>query len=241
MKYAVIDCRMSEKCRESLIKLGFKLIFINKNVNLDPPVSAHPDISVFIYKNIIIAEKNCVGIFREHMFKKRQCDWRLTEGCNFNSETEYPYDCSLNFAVCGKHLIGNVKNANPMILEIANKNNLELVNVNQGYAKCNICIVSENALITEDKGIADKCRECGIDVLLLNKNSVKLDGYNYGFIGGATGTVFETESNKILFCGNVEKHPEYDNIKVFCKKHGAVPISLSDEELYDYGSIIIFQ
>ena len=241
MKYAVIDCRMSEKCRASLKRFGFELIEITENPNLDKPISAHPDISVFSYGNIVITENRSTTVVLEHLFIKGGQIYKLTEGCYFKNKTIYPYDCVLNFAVCGKHLIGNMRYVNEEILSIADEYNLILVDVKQGYAKCNICVVSDNALITEDKGIANKCREYGIDVLLLENNSVKLDGYEYGFIGGASGTMFGNESNTILFCGCVEKHPQFEDIKMFCKKHRAETISLSDEDLYDYGSIIILQ
>ena len=232
---------MSDKCKESIIKMGFCLVEIPQNPNLDKPVCAHPDISVFSFNNSIIAENRVVLTLKERMFLIGESEVNISEGCKFEEETLYPHDCVLNFAVCGKRLIGNMKHINGELLDIAKKNELELISVNQGYAKCNICVVNDDAIITEDKGIAEACRKRGIDVLLLNTNSVKLDGYKYGFIGGATGTVFDDDGgvNKILFCGSVEKHPEFYNIDSFCKSHGAVPVSLSDDDLCDYGSIII--
>lgn len=239
MSYALIDCRMSYKCRESLKNLGLELIEIFMNPCLDKPVSAHPDIFVFNYKNTVIAEESCANTLKEQMFLRGNSVFQIIEGCKFNENTCYPHDCVLNFAVCGNYIIGNMKNINDKLSFFAKSVGLEFIDVKQGYSKCNICIVSDDAIITEDKGLALKCRENGIDVLLLKHNCVKLDGYDYGFIGGASGTVFDNKENKILFCGCIERHPEYDVIKEFCFNHGAVPFSLSDEDLYDYGSIII--
>lgn len=239
MRFAVIDCRMNDKCRESLKNLGFKLVEISMNPCLDKPVSAHPDISVFCYKNTLIAEESCVDKLKEQMFINREHEFEILKGCKFEKYTLYPYDCVMNFAVCGKYIIGNMKHINGQLLRFAESEGLQAVDVKQGYSKCNICVVSDNSLITEDKGIALICREIGIDVLLLEHNCVKLNGYKYGFIGGASGTIFSDDGNKILFSGCIEHHPEYKAVKSFCEEHGAVPISLSDDDLYDYGSIFI--
>ena len=67
-RYALIDCRMSDKCRHSLNDLGFITVDIPENPYLDKPVSAHPDISVFYYNNEIIAESNCTEILKKQMF-----------------------------------------------------------------------------------------------------------------------------------------------------------------------------
>ena len=131
--------------------------------------------------------------------------------------------------------------AAPELKSYADENGMDIINVKQGYSKCNICVVSDNAIITEDSGISKECRKYGIDVLLLKTKSIKLNGYDNGFIGGATGVLDYTnsKSKKILFAGNVQNHPEYCDINLFCNKYGAELVSMSDEDLYDYGSIIV--
>ena len=75
----------------------------------------------------------------------------------------------------------------------------------------------------------------GFDVLLLQKNCVNLEGYKYGFIGGASGKI---APDKIAFMGDISLHPEYDRIKRFLYKRDIEPISLSDEPLTDFGSLL---
>ena len=147
----------------------------------------------------------------------------------------YPYDIEFNCALVGKSLICNRKYTNSKILEAITENGCKIINVNQGYSKCSVCIVSENAIITEDKGIANACRKEGIDVLLLETRGVKLDGYDYGFIGGSSGTLGD---GRIVFASCIENHTEYKSISDFCVKYGKTPVSMSDEPLYDVGSII---
>lgn len=233
--YAIIDERMSVKCKNALINEGFELIEVGSNPNLDIPISSHPDIFIFKYNDILIYEHNMRHALGKHLFDFDKNRFKLIPGGTFSSEIKYPYDCAYNFAVCGMNLIGNIKYADKGIVDLIKLYKLKTIDTKQGYAKCNICIVSNNAIITEDKGIAKACTSTGIDVLLLDTNSVKLNGYKNGFIGGASGK----HNDKLYFCGCIEKHPEYERINQFCKRHNTIPVSLSNEDLYDYGSIIV--
>ena len=107
------------------------------------------------------------------------------------------------------------------------------MDVKHGYAKCSICSVGENAIITADPSIAKTAKKNGIDVLKTEASHTRLDGYDCGFIGGASGD----DGENIYFCGNLEKHPDGEKIKEFCKKHGRGVVCLSDEPLYDYGTL----
>lgn len=237
-KIAVIDSRLSEKCKDSLVQRGFDLVLIPENPLYDGPISAHADIFMFVSENHIIIKPEIENIIEKHLFDLDAAV--LMSSTNvLNGKIVYPLDCSLNFAKVGKYLIGRKDIADLQILNIAREEGLELINVKQGYAKCNICVVNNNAIITEDKGIAQACRKNNIDVLLLNTNSVNIKGYKYGFIGGSSGTEISVDGNLIYFCGCIEKHPEYDEILTFCRNHNAYPVSLSDEPLYDGGSILI--
>ena len=45
--FAIIDTRMSEKCKNNLKNLGLRLVEVPENSHLDAPISAHPDIFMF--------------------------------------------------------------------------------------------------------------------------------------------------------------------------------------------------
>jgi hypothetical protein len=98
-------------------------------------------------------------------------------------------------------------------------------------------VVGDNAIITADPSIAKAVKEKGIDVLSVSPLGVRLDGYDYGFIGGASGT----DEENVYFCGNIDLHPDSERIKAFCRKHGKNAVSLSDEPLYDYGTLIFIK
>ena len=103
----------------------------------------------------------------------------------------------------------------------------------QGYTKCSVCVVSDNAIITADRAIATACAAVGIDVLTVSEGHISLPPYNFGFIGGASCAC----GDNVYFCGSLDTHPDGESIKEFCKNHGKLAVSLSDGELQDVGSL----
>ena len=56
-------------------------------------------------------------------------------------------------AIVNDNMICKTNSTSRHLLNFAETNNINIINSNQGYSKCSICIVSENAIITEDSGI----------------------------------------------------------------------------------------
>ncbi len=156
-------------------------------------------------------------------------------GVDIQNNYGYPYNIGFNCVNVGNKLICNKKYSCKTVLDYAEKNGIEILDVKQGYAKCSTCVVADNAIITEDESIAWRAEENGIDVLKIEKGYVKLDGYDYGFIGGCSGLI---ENNLLAFNGNINLHPEYEKIHEFCKRHGVQIIGLCGREPMDIGSII---
>ena len=243
MKFAIVDGRMSEKCKNTLTNLGFQLVALPSNPCYDTPISAHPDIFIFDCCGEYLVDRSVFPIANKQMFFYGEQDVakRFTVvGENGVGQVRYPHDCSLNFAVCGRYMIGNFRYAAQGVWDLAAKYALTPISVRQGYTKCNVCPVSDEALITEDTGIAAACRTVGLDVLLLEKHAVSLPGYPYGFIGGAASVpITVNDQQTLLFCGDIKAHPEYERIRCFCRSYGVQPVALSDEPLCDYGSIFL--
>ena len=228
-KYLVIDSRMSEESKNKLILMRYHLIEIPEIACLEKPISAHPDMSVLSTKERLFVSSD---VYRLFTFTDA---FEVERNHFYVDLLEYPLNISLNCAVVGKNIICNEKYTCKTVLEILKKLDYKIINVNQGYAKCSTCIVSDNAIITEDESIATECSKVGIDVLKISKGHVKLNGYDYGFIGGCSGLI---ESDLLVFNGCIEKHPDYKYIYDFCKKHGVCVLSLNNEPLYDVGSIV---
>lgn len=149
----------------------------------------------------------------------------------------YPGDVLLNAARIGGRLVCNAEHTAPELLEAARAMRLEIVEVRQGYAKCGLCIVSENAVITADEGLAYALKEAGLDVLKIIPGCIRLPGYGYGFIGGCCGKL---DASTMAFAGDVLTHPDGKKILAFLERYGVRPRNLLEkgEKLLDVGSIL---
>ena len=121
------------------------------------------------------------------------------------------------------------------MLEFLESQNVESLNVNQGYSKCSTLIVDENSIITPDDSIHGAAEKSGINSLKISTGHVVLPGYDYGFIGGASGMI----DNKVLLTGDFSHHPDYRKIMKYIEEAGKEVIVLSKEAIIDLGSILI--
>ncbi len=232
VKYAVIDSRVEKSMLLSLKVLGCDTIFVRKDNRLSEPIASHADLHIFHLGN---SEFLTSGNFQKE-FNDKLCG--IKSICEiFNNrrverelKKEYPQDVFLNAVSVGDYIICNVKTVAKEILNT----DKTIIHTNQGYTKCSVAVVSDNAIITDDFDIYRKCKE-KIDVCLVEKNSVMLNGYSYGFIGGSCGKIAK---NKLAFFGDINKHKNAQTIIDFCNKYNVECVSLSDSPLYDYGSLI---
>src|SRR5690606_21807117 len=115
------------------------------------------------------------------------------------------------------------------------KENLEFVDVKQGYSKCSMAVIDERAIITADYPIYKELSKRGIDVLLIQPGHIVLEGYSYGFIGGATGNL---SKDVIMISGSMKEHPDKLKIENFIKRYNKEIYWLSHEKIIDIGTII---
>ena len=73
-----------------------------------------------------------------------------------------------------------------------------------------------------------------IDVLLIEKGHVALDGFEYGFLGGASGCI----ENTVYFNGDLSKHPDFEKICRFIESQNCRVRYFEGEPLADIGSVI---
>ncbi len=232
MTYAIADCRISKETEKALLDYADKIIKLPPLPSLASPVASHPDMLMWCHGKALVT-------YEKYFLQERDIFGELEAAgleiilSNDLVKKEYPYDVHLNCAAVGKALIANKNYISPEIAKICARVGMEILHVRQGYAKCSCAVVGESALITSDASIAAAAAKSGIDVLSVSAGHVRLDGYDTGFIGGASGMT----ENAVLFCGSLDTHPDGEKIKEFCQKHGKRAVSLSDEPLYDYGTV----
>ncbi len=156
---------------------------------------------------------------------------------------QYPADVLYNAVVTERFMICNTKTVCKDIIDAAMYiyPDIKIINVKQGYTKCNMVVLDDSHFITEDAGIARSIAEFAkkehtddLKCLQVRPGYVKLPGYGRGFTGGASGRI----GNDIWFNGDISRHPDFDRIKAFIAKCSLGLRYLPGVELTDIGSII---
>ena len=205
----------NRRLREHLETMGRDLELVETEGIVSKPLSNHPDI--FLFKMGISEDAPVFYAMENHL------------------GPEYPRDCAYNAACTGKFFIHNFSITDPALLQAAKDMGMTLIDVNQGYTKCNVAIIDETSIITSDRGIAAACEDYPeLTVLLIEPGYIRLDGFDTGFIGGASGKA----GNEFIFNGNLAKHPDFAQIVDFVESHGLTPKWFPEYQLTDIGSIL---
>jgi hypothetical protein len=72
-------------------------------------------------------------------------------------------------------------------------------------------------------------------VLRIAPGAVVLDGFPYGFIGGAS---FKISEKNLAFTGRLDGHPDCERILSFLREREIEPLFLTQEPIFDIGSAI---
>ncbi len=223
-------------CAESIAVLennGFEPILLPPAEYLSEAVASHTDMLIFMGFGRLFCHRDYYesnSALTDRIVSLSGLELTLSDE---PTGEKYPLDVLFNACIVGKRLICNEKTVSKLILDAAQGSGCEIIGVSQGYTKCSVTVVSDNAIITADKTIAAACRAVGIDVLTVSEGHISLPPYNFGFIGGASGY----HGDKVYFCGSLDSHPDGKRIREFCKKHKKTAISLTDGELQDVGSL----
>jgi hypothetical protein len=235
---ALIGIHAPKKIKNALSALGFEIFELEPDVRLPLPIRSHADTLIFTLEDKIFVSR---AYFENNpaLFEELKALGYIIVPCECELGSEYPKDIAFNVATVGKYAFGRFDFVVDEIKRELVDRGYTLIDVKQGYAKCSTAIISDNAIITADSGIAQKATSLGIDVLKVSaaEGMIELEGYGYGFIGGACA-LFD---NTLYFCGNIELHPDFEAIRDFCEAHGVALCSLSDGKLYDVGGILFIR
>ena len=229
--FALVGASLSNKCISSLRTLGYEVIVLPPYDRLGVETRTHTDMFIFILGKIILTFGDYT-LPESAAGKLSQAGFDIIRASEL-PENVYPKDVLLNALTVGEFIFAKLDSMSSDIKDIAEGYGYELINVKQGYARCSACPLSGEAIITADPSIAKAAEGVGIDVLRISSGGVSLAGFDYGFIGGACGV----DGNRLYFAGDISLHPNGKEIAEFCQRHGKTAVSLSDEPLYDVGSI----
>lgn len=228
----IVDYRTDKDIIASLESLELEVILSNKNESVLPALWGHPDMQICkCIDNAFVVCPDCYDYYKNELYRFGVDVYKGKTYLNSN----YPQDIAYNVARIGDTAVHNFSYTDSEIIHLLKANNIKFINVSQGYSKCNICVVSDSAIITSDKGIYNAVIKEGIDALLIADGDIDIYDWEYGFIGGASGKIGD---NILAFCGDLSIHNNFDEIQTFCEKFNVKCVSLSDKRLMDIGSVI---
>lgn len=198
-------------CR-ALAERGYRIIPTENIKTFHPPERRHADLQVLPILNRVFTLKDCPTIGRN-----------------------YPDNVRLNALYFRNKLYGHLQAVEPSVLAFCRENGVECVHVNQGYTRCSALVIGDNAVITADKSIEKALKKDGAEVLLIAPDHIRLEGFDYGFIGGAGFA----DEGAVYFFGDITKHPDHQAIRAFCEKnHSTIEILCGEEPLTDLGGAV---
>ena len=220
--------------QKPLTDLGLRVVPVPCNPLVDPRLSGHVDLSVLY--------PGGDSVFLAPYLKGSGIESEMAAlGLNvlfpdISQSRLYPCDARMNVCIAGKTAFLNRKTVAQMIDEYLTRKGFKIFAVNQGYTGCSVCVLPNNGLITADRGVWEAAGYAGFDCLLIEPGHIELEGFDYGFIGGAS---FALDDSTVAFTGRFDAHPDKDCIMEHLKKHGVKPLFLTQEPIFDIGSAIV--
>lgn len=236
-KYIVIDSKMRKVEKEYLESLGYRVINVQTNKNLYDEISSHVDIFSCKIKDKVVLEPSVYKYLKEEKNDLKNII------CGKNKVgLKYPFDVLYNVCCIGENVIHNFKYTDEKILEIIQKEKLNMIDINQGYSNCSIAVIDDKSVVVTDRKIAEKLSQNDIDVLLLEDSlDIKLlknDGKPSkmkGFIGGCIARI----DNKIVIFGDISKIDKEKKIRNFIQSRNLEIVYFNGLDVIDYGGVLV--
>ncbi len=193
-------------------------------------IACHPDIFMCHTGHQWILAPNIPEQYRI-LFKNSQLSFRTGQT---KVGKLYPDTAHYNAVVGKNFLIHNPKLSDPEILEYCREK--KLINVKQGYCRCNIIPLNEENYITSDAGIHKALQEQGLNSLWVEPGEILLPGEKHGFIGGTCGI----EGQRIFIAGKLDYLKDGIRIRKLLDKLRFEVIELFEGRLVDVGGMVFF-
>lgn len=214
--------------------LGINALFMPDNPYVDDRLSGHADLSVLHLggNRLLLAPYLKRSSFSQQL-EDRGFDIRFAD---IEQSALYPNDAQMNVCILGDKVIYNPKTVPDTIVKYLTIGNGAIqISSRQGYSRCSVCVVNDNAIITADEGICRSAKAHGIDVLKIMPGYIDLPGFDYGFVGGAS---FKISDTKLAFTGGLDRHPDAEQIIEFTSLHNVDIVYITDKPAFDIGGAI---
>lgn len=235
VSHIILGIKYKELLNDFFIRNDIRPIYISDNPYVDRRISGHADLSVLhLCNNKIMVSDYLFDSIGRTISENTGVSFDICKA--YKTQTKnYPDDANLNVCIINDKAILNKKTADKEIVDILTNKEIKILNCNQGYTRCSICVVSENAIITEDDAIERMCIQNNISVLKIKESVVQLPGFSCGFIGGAS---FKVATDKIVFTGMIKSIPIRNEIESFAEKNNVEVIYATKNDIIDIGSAI---
>lgn len=225
MKYVIVAENFPEKSLKILKEYG-KITRTKSNKNLMKGLDTHTDILVHpLPSGELVVDRDNL-----EYYKKILPDKNIIPSHSILSK-DYPKDVPLNAFSFKNYFIHNLKFTDKVLLDYYKNSGYEMIDIKQGYTKCS-CLVTEDFIITSDGGIYESLKDF-IPIYKIKHGEIRLQNFNYGFIGGASGVL----GKKIFFTGDLSHHSSHEEILKIIKKYNYEIEILSKDLIEDFGSI----
>lgn len=234
VRHIIIGEKYRDLLEKPLSARGIIPLWMPDNPHVDRRLSGHADLSVnkFGKNSAVLSEYLRNSELLEQLYDlKYECVFAKNA-----EKPEYPYDAGLNVSQIGTSLIYNRRTICEELNNVIEGSVSNRIDCRQGYTKCAVCIVNENSIITADKAIHAKATANGMESLLVSDGIVNLDGFDYGFIGGAS---FKLNQFQMAFTGTIDSSSEKNAIENFLSARGVEAVYLTGKKLFDIGSAIL--
>ena len=215
-------------------KLGINILSMPDNPYVDDRLSGHADLSVLhLGGDRLLLAPYLKGSSFSRQLEDRGFDIQFAA---IEQSALYPNDAQMNVCILGDKVIYNPKTVPDTIVKCLTTGDRAVqISSRQGYSRCSMCVVSDNAIITADEGICRSAEAHGVDVLKIRPGYIDLPGFDYGFIGGAS---FKLSDTKLAFTGGLDKHPDAERIIEFASLHNIDIVYITDKPAFDIGGAI---
>lgn len=231
-RYVIIDYRAGKEIIEFLKDNLVGVIKTCPCSVLQEPVNGHPDMVMHPVdeKTFVIAP----NVFDYYAPQLTRLGIKVIEGGK-TLRRNYPGDIAYNVARIGRYAVHNMRYTDEVLRSCLEAVKTEFIHAGQGYAKCSVAPLGSDKAVTSDEGMHRVLCSIGVESLLMEPGSVRLDGYDYGFIGGA---VFVSEPGIFVLSGRIKNQSEGEKLRAFVESSGYMYVEESKEEISDLGTVI---